>query len=322
MRSSATPALECAHGGALDAAVARWGGVRADWLDLSTGINPMPWPVPALARAAWAQLPDSAAQQALIGVARQFWNVPQGAQVVVAPGVSAIIARLPAVLEGARVHIPAPTYSEHAAAFAAHGWQVDSTPTAPQGPVQARVVVHPNNPTGHLWEWQDLRGVPVVVDESFCDVAPEKSLVAHAGAQAIILKSFGKFWGLAGLRLGFAIMGASHAHRLCQLLGPWPVSGPALAIATRALSDSTWAEQTRHRLRRAALRLDRLMTRQRVRLIGGCDLFRLYETEDARAWQERLAQHYILCRIFRDSPRLLRLGLPPPGRWQQLQAAL
>ena len=191
------------HGGGLDAAVRRFGGARGDWIDLSTGINPVPYPVAGLPDAAWTDLPDSGAQAALVASARAFWAVPDGAAVLAAPGASALIARLPALAPAGTVQIPGPTYNEHAAAFAAHGWQV--VENAATG-ADAQVVVHPNNPTG-AWAAPDSLTAPLaVIDESFCDLAPGRSLIAHAAQPGrVVLKSFGKFWGLAGLRLGFAI---------------------------------------------------------------------------------------------------------------------
>lgn len=305
------------HGGGVDDAAARFGGDRADWIDLSTGINPAPYPLPPLDAQAWTALPDRAAADALIAAARRFWRVPDAAAILAAPGASSLIARLPALAPPGRVHIPAPTYNEHAAAFAAHGW----TQSAKDPDV--RVLVHPNNPTGHWCGPADLDAPLTVVDESFADVAPERSLASHAARDGVIvLKSFGKFWGLAGLRLGFAIGTPGAIDRLAGLLGPWPVSGPALAVGRRALDDPAWADETRVRLAADAARLDALMTRAGAGVVGGTALFRLYEVGDATAWQARLARHRIWSRIFPYSTGWLRLGLPPQDGWARLERAL
>jgi len=304
------------HGGGLDAAIARHGGTRADWLDLSTGINPVPFPLPALPPACWQQLPDEAAARALEAAARRFWAVPEGAAVLAAPGASALIARIPALAPPATVAIPGPTYNEHAAAFAAHGWRV----TEHGG--RAQVAVNPNNPTGRIWQAQEITAPLAVIDESFCDVAPEASLMPLATRPGtLILKSFGKFWGLAGLRLGFAIGDPALVARLAEMLGPWPVSGPALAIGAAALADTAWAETTRSRLAADAARLDALMGGAGAQVLGGTTLFRLYEVEDAARWQRRLARRHVWSRIFPYNRRWLRLGLPAPERWGQLEAA-
>ncbi|MBU3261123.1 threonine-phosphate decarboxylase CobD [Roseovarius sp. PS-C2] len=305
------------HGGGLDDAVARHGGTRDAWIDLSTGINPVPYPLPALPAEAWTALPDRAAQQALEDAARRFWNVPDGAAVLAAPGASSLIARLPGLARAGRVHIPGPTYNEHAAAFAAHGWNMSADSP------DATVIVHPNNPTG-AWHDRLTPGASLtVIDESFADVASDRSLVARAARPGVIvLKSFGKFWGLAGVRLGFAIAAPDTIARLAGMLGPWPVSGPALEIGRMALNDTGWAEDTRTRLTADAARLDSLMTRAGATVEGGCPLFRLYRTEDAQGWQDRLAKHHIWSRVFPYSPEWLRLGLPAPDQWARLEAAL
>lgn len=311
------------HGGGLDGAVACFGGERADWIDLSTGINPCPWPVDraTISAAAWNALPDRAAAAALEDAARAAWQVPDDLRVLAAPGASALIARIPGLLPPGRVHIPQPTYNEHAAAFAGHGWEVCAEADAAD---QARVIVHPNNPDGRWHGPADLQGVPLmVVDESFCDVAPDRSLLPHLPRQGgIVLKSFGKFWGLAGVRLGFAIGDPALLARLAEGMGPWPVSGPALAIGTAALAERDWARATRARLAADALRLDRLMTSAGATVTGGCDLFRLYEVDAAEAWQARLAEVRIWSRIFPWSPTLIRLGLPAPDQWSRIEAAL
>lgn len=311
------------HGGGLDAAAARFGGARADWLDLSTGINPCPYPVPVLPAGVWTALPDSGAAADLEQAARRFWQVPEAAAVLAAPGASALIARIPEGLGGSgvrRVVIPGPTYNEHAAAFAASGWEV-----APDGAAQAQVLVHPNNPDGRLWAAQDLGRTPLtVVDESFCDICPAQSLIAAAAEPGrIILKSFGKFWGLAGLRLGFAIGDPALIAPLRTGLGPWAVSGPALVLGRAALEDDAWAKATRTRLAADAARLDALMTAAGASVVGGTPLFRLYDCDEAAAWQARLAGARIWTRIFPYSARWLRLGLPGTAAdWARLEAAL
>jgi cobalamin biosynthesis protein CobC len=303
--------------------VACFGGARGDWIDLSTGINPCPWPAERveLSKTAWTALPDRAAMVALEDAARDLWQVPDGMGVLAAPGASALIARIPGLARAGRVHIPQPTYNEHAAAFSGHGWEV--CPDA-EGPVQARVIVHPNNPDGRWYGPDDLADVPlVVVDESFCDVAPERSLLPHLPrAGGIVLKSFGKFWGLAGLRLGFAIGDPALLARLAEGIGPWAVSGPALEIGAAALADRDWAAAARARLAADAVRLDTAMIRAGAQVAGGTDLFRLYAVDDAEAWQAKLGEARIWSRIFPWSKTLIRLGLPAPEDWARIEAAL
>lgn len=309
------------HGGGIDAAAARWGGPRAAWIDLSTGINPAPYPLPPLPPDCWAALPDAAARDALLTAARRFWQVPDGAEIVPAAGASALIARLPALCPAPAL-IEGPTYNEHARAFRHAGLAVQT-----EGPAPVRVIVHPNNPDGRLWPHTTAGERLTIIDESFCDVTPEASQIARSATDGVIvLKSFGKFWGLAGLRLGFA-MGTratltGPTGHLSDLLGPWSVSGPALVTGTAALSDPGWATATRTRLAQDAARLDALVTAQGATLVGGTTLFRLYDVTDAALWQDALARQRIWSRTFPYSTRWLRLGLPPAQGWDRLATAL
>lgn len=306
------------HGGGIDAAASRYGGERADWLDLSTGINPVAYPVPSLPASSWTALPDQAAASALVDAARCFWGVPDTADILAAPGASALIAQIPRLADPARVYIPAPTYNEHAASFAAQGWDVVSA-----GPAEAQVLVHPNNPDGRIWSASDLSGKLTIIDESFADISPDQTLMAEANREGtLVLKSFGKFWGLAGVRLGFAIGDSALIKSLREMLGPWPVSGIALTVGAAALNDTGWATQTRQRLALDAQRLDRVMTEHGATSIGGTTLFRLYKVDNAQNWQDRLAQHHIWSRTFPYAPAWLRLGLPGPQDWPRLEAAL
>lgn len=300
------------HGGGIDEAIAKFGGTRNEWIDLSTGINPIPYPLPRFEPYHWAQLPDKAAFAAFETAARKFWNVPNDAQIIPTSGASAIIALLPSVVQGNTVDIPEPTYNEHRAAFAAHGWKIGV-----KGDV--KTIVHPNNPDGRLYALDDLTAKLCIIDESFCDIYPDNSMVADAVQNGhIVIKSFGKFWGLAGMRLGAAIVPNHLANAIRDRVGPWAVSGPALYTGTQALNDNYWAIETRKRLTTDAQRLDDIMLQKGVHAIGGTSLFRLYHVENAHAWQERFAQRHILTRIFPYSETLLRLGLPAPDQWQRV----
>lgn len=304
------------HGGGLDAAIARFGGTRSSWLDLSTGINPVSYPLPKLSADAWTALPDEKALHMLLDRARSYWQVPKGAAILAAPGASALIAQLPRLVQPGRVAIPEPTYNEHAAAFRAAGW------TMGDSGMDALVVVHPNNPDGLMWHEKLIAAPFNIIDESFCDVTPNESLVHLAGRKGtVVLKSFGKFWGLAGMRLGFAIGDPDLLAQLSETLGPWAVSGPAIQIGAEALADLQWADDARARLEIDANRLDGLLLSKGAKVVGGTPLFRLYEVQDAKAAQDHLAKHHVWSRVFPYSDNWLRLGLPHPQRWGQLEAA-
>ncbi len=304
------------HGGGLDAAIAQFGGKRTDWVDLSTGINPHPYPVGEFASDTWTALPDHGAFDRLEAAARAFWDVPDEAAILAAPGASALIARIPSLLPAGKVEISTPTYNEHAAGFLAEGWEVVLGG-------EACVLVHPNNPDGRLWENPDLSRSLTIIDESFCDVTPAQTHIKRASETGVlILKSFGKFWGLAGLRLGFVIGDPILIARLRDTIGPWQVSGPALEIGARALEDFDWASMTRRRLAVETARLDGTMKHHGAKLVGGTTLFRLYEVDDAVTWQDRLARGHVWSRVFPYSKTWLRLGLPPAHGWAKLEAAL
>jgi cobalamin biosynthetic protein CobC len=308
------------HGGGLDAAIAKYGGEKSDWLDLSTGINPIPFPLPELPMYAWTALPDQAAQIQLLNAARAFWNVPDGAEIVAASGVSTLISMLPNCAKPGGFHIQKPTYNEHEAAFRSAGFDLVKG-------ARSQIYVHPNNPTGAFSDRQHVLAAHkdlTIIDESFCDATLDKSLIdLTCNDGFVVLKGLGKFWGLAGVRLGFAIAAPKLAAQIRDRIGPWAVSGPAQVIGAAALADLKWAEKTRVKNISEAVRLDKLLTQFGGKYAGGTDLFRLYDCDNAQAVFNLLAEHKILCRIFPYSDRWVRLGLPgTEDRWAQLEHAL
>ncbi|CAM3154085.1 threonine-phosphate decarboxylase CobD [Paracoccus nototheniae] len=314
------------HGGNLDAAVARFGA--GDWIDLSTGINRRPWPVPAVTASAWRALPTAEAEAGLIRSAAAWFGCDP-AQVLPVAGASAAIQLLPRLLPGRRAAVLTPSYNEHAASLTAAGWQVSpAADSAAMAGADLAVVVNPNNPDGREWTPAALIALArqvgwLVVDESFADPRPDLSLAPDLPANAVVLRSFGKFWGLAGLRLGFVIAAPDLLERLREAAGPWSVNGPALQIATQAMADRDWADQTVLYHSEASLYLEQLASRAGWQPLGGTHLFRLYDTPDAGAAQDRLARAHLWTRRFPYSDRWLRLGIPgSPQEWDRLAAAL
>jgi cobalamin biosynthesis protein CobC len=316
------------HGGNFDVAIRRFGGRLEDWIDLSTGINRQPYPVGELQPRAWAALPSRAGIEALHEAARSAYET--NAPVLAVAGAQAAIQMLPALAPPGRARILVPTYNEYAPILTAAGWQVEEV-----GDLDAlagadlAVIVNPNNPDGRQHDPKFLLALAskvkrLVLDESFVDAVPGVSLAAEAGRPGLsILRSFGKFYGLAGLRLGFVLGCEDDVAALAAMAGPWPISGAAIEIGRRALLDRDWADATRARLVRDAERLDMLARNASWRLVGGTPLFRLYETENAVVMQERLAQAKIWSRIFDHRPEWLRLGLPgDETEWTRLAAAL
>ena len=316
------------HGGNLDLALQRFGGRLEDWIDLSTGINRRPYPLPEIDSRSWSALPSRSDIESLHDAARVAYGT--GAPIVALPGAQAAIQLLPRLSSPGRARIVAPSYNEYAAALGAAGWEVAEVATVDAlSGADLAIVVNPNNPDGQRHDPAELLALStrvgrLVIDESFADAAPELSLAAEAGRPGLlILRSFGKFYGLAGMRLGFALGSGPDIAALSALAGPWPVSGPAIVIGRCALLDRDWAAATSARLEREAHRLDGLVQAQRWALVGGTPLFRLYDTGDAHAAQARLATARIWSRVFAGRPGWLRLGLPgDETEWTRVAAAL
>ncbi|WP_354543794.1 threonine-phosphate decarboxylase CobD [Roseovarius sp. MBR-78] len=317
------------HGGNLDAARHRFGGAAADWLDLSTGINPVAYPVPPLSERAFTALPTHEDMARLSATAAACYGTR--AEVVPLAGAQAAIQTVPYVVPRGLARVLGPTYNEHAAALRAGGWAVEevATPEALRG-ADLAVVVNPNNPCGGRHAPEALMALAgrvgvLVVDESFADPEPGLSLapLLDAAENVLVLRSFGKFYGLAGLRLGFVLPCEGMAARVREMAGPWPVSGPAIEVACKALGDTAWQAETTARLNRDAARLDALAGRAGWQLVGGTPLFRTYAAPDAVAAKERLAGAHIWTRVFPWSRHWIRLGMAgTAAEWARLDAAL
>jgi cobalamin biosynthesis protein CobC len=317
------------HGGDLDRARAEYG--CGDWIDLSTGINRRPFPLPPLPAEAWTALPMARDLDALERTAVQAFGC-EGPLIALA-GAQAAIQLVPRLAKPGRATVLAPSYNEHAASLAAQGWTVSAAPDlSTMAGADLAVVVNPNNPDGRRWRPDVLAELAgqvglLVVDESFADAEPGLSLaplLPELGERAVVLRSFGKFYGLAGVRLGFALAGPETTARLRALAGPWAVAGPALAIGNAALADRGWQASTAARLHRDAARLSALlMERAGWPTVGSTALFVTVETGSALAAQALLARARIWTRAFPYSPGWLRLGLPgDAAEWARLEAAL
>src|SRR3984957_9810429 len=324
------------HGGDLTEAMARYGGSPQMWLDLSTGVNPWPGPIPAdLPSKSWQRLPSRADEAALMAAAREAYAVQAGAEVVAASGTQSLIQWLPQLASEGPVAIVEPTYNEHALAWRLAGHEAIACADLDDLPAEARhaVVVNPNNPDGRVTSRAALaraaallreRGGWLVVDEAFADIEPETSVAGLcADLPVVILRSFGKFYGLAGLRLGFAIASPQIARRISLALGPWPCSGPALNIGATALRDREWADHARIVIQHQARKVDAVLAEAGFTIVGGTGLFRLARRPDADKVHASLATQHIWCRRFEWTDDLLRFGLPPDDRdLERLAAAL
>jgi cobalamin biosynthesis protein CobC len=322
------------HGGDLTAARSMFPDAPEPLIDLSTGINPISYPTPSLSPDVFARLPEPAALDRLCQVAARAYAAPSARHVVAAPGAQIFLPLAAALVPPGRAVVLGPTYSEHARAAVLAGHRVvETAEIARLADADLAVVVNPNNPDGRVVPVETLyslaralasRGGLLVVDEAFMDVGPPgASLAGRVDAGVIVLRSFGKFFGLAGLRLGFAISAPERAARLRAQLGPWPVAGPAIAIGTRALADTQWIEMTRSSVIVAAHRLDGLLIGAGLEIAGGTSLYRLVRTNRAASVFEHLGRAGILVRRFVDTPTRLRFGLPgPEWAWNRFTAAL
>jgi len=319
------------HGGRLQRAAAQYGIPVARWLDLSTGINPRGWPLPPIPREVWTRLPED--EDGLEAAACDYYGCRA---LLPTAGTQAAIQTLPGLRGPSRVAVPAPAYAEHAHAWRRAGHDVVATEAASliSGEVDAdvAVIVNPNNPTGARFGLDALlalharlaaRGGWLVVDEAFIDMTPECSLAAHTGrAGLVVLRSPGKFFGLAGARAGFVLAAEPLLAGLRERLGPWTVAAPTRWLLQRAFADRDWQTAARASLAADGLRLRRLLEQHGLSGSCGTDLFQWIQIPNASRWHDALAREAVLTRRF-DAPASLRFGLPgDEAAWQRLEAAL
>ena len=319
------------HGGNLHDAIARFGRPGGDWIDLSTGINPQSYPVPPLATDVWHRLPE--VSPALAAAAEAYYGAPR---VLPVAGTQAAIQALPRLRAPSRVVVAAPAYAEHAHRWAQAGHAIREVPYKDLGSAVAdcdvMLICNPNNPTGGtidpeiLLAWADqlaLRQGWLVVDEAFGDTTPQLSVAAWSDRPGlIVLRSVGKFFGLAGLRLGFVAAHSTLLSALSDVLGPWSVSGPAQDIGCAALADRPWQQAMRNHLLRAGERLHVLLASQGISANGSA-LYQWWPEPQAQAFWQHMARRGIWVRLFTRGACGIRLGLPLNEiDWRRLEQAL
>ncbi len=312
------------HGGSLAKAEALFPFAPKPWIDCSTGINPHPYPLGLFPASAWQRLPEPEMIEALCEAAARAYGAPNAANVVAAPGTQILLPRVAALVKPGRARVLGPTYAEHARTATLAGHRVEEVQSLDAlGDADLAVVVNPNNPDGRLISADALLALAarlaghhrlLVVDEAFMD-AMEVRRESVAGAveavpNLVVLRSFGKFFGLAGLRLGFALASNEIAGRLRDELGPWAVSGPAAVIGAQALRDRGWQDTMRLRLARAAEALDRVLASHGLRPAGGTSLYRFLRHPRAADIFTACGEHGIYLRRFDRMPDALRIGLP------------
>lgn len=317
------------HGGRIRAAAARFGIPENRWLDLSTGINPDGWPVSAIPHEVWQGLPQD--DDGLVDAACIFYGT---AQLLPVAGSQAAIQSLPGLRAPESCAMATTAYAEHAHSWQQHGHDVSlvSGDEILHSESRVVVIVNPNNPTGRLYSVDQLlelherlaaRGGWLVVDEAFMDATPEHSLAQFCPRDGlIVLRSLGKFFGLAGARVGFVLAQDTILQPLAEMLGPWPVAAPSRYVAKLALRDTAWQKTTCQTLHAAAHRLSDMLVRHGLPPAGSNSLFQWVCSEDAASIHGQLAQQGILTRLF-DAPASLRFGLPRgEENWGRLDMAL
>ena len=324
-----------AHGGRLSEARRLFPDAPEPWLDLSTGINPQPYPLPPLGPELFSRLPDPEELERLQSVAAAAYHVADPAMVVAAPGTQILIELLPRLWPAKSVTVLGPTYGEHRLAWARCGTRaVEVSSFEELSAATVAVLCNPNNPDGRSIAPDRLLGLAdrlaaragmLVVDEAFADLEDDGLSLAKAlpHPALVILRSFGKTYGLAGLRLGFALVAPGRAECIREALGPWAVSGPAIAIGQQALSDQAWLAATTDRLACAIRQLDVCLSESGLSIVGGTRLFRLVDTTSAVTLFSRLGRAGIFVRRFPDHVTWLRIGQPgSAANMERLRAAL
>jgi cobalamin biosynthetic protein CobC len=325
-----------AHGGDTAWATTRFGSPAEGWLDLSTAINPDAYPVPAIPSDLWHRLPTSADIGALCAAAAAAYGAPVES-IVPSAGSEAVLTLLPRLLAPTKVAVLTPGYGSHLNAWKAAGHRIqamaaDNISARRLGETRILVVGNPNNPDGtrfppelllSLADQLSQQGGLLVVDEAFADAEPDASLAAQSGREGLLIfRSVGKFYGVPGARLGFALAAPRLAAALREGLGAWPVSTPACLIGTAALGDNAWREGAVARLRQRGAALDAALEKGGLSIVGRTLLFRLVRHSSARGLFNRLGERGTLVRAFTERSEWLRFGIPDEAGLARLAIAL
>jgi cobalamin biosynthetic protein CobC len=318
------------HGGNLAQAATKFGIPLENWLDLSTGINPVGYPVPAIPAQIWQRLPMD--DDGLLDAARNYYSCQH---IMATAGSQAALQVLPTLRKPCVVAVLDPMYKEHAHAWRSHGHEVRTfTGLQDEAALNSADVVllcNPNNPSAAKFDPTDLldlhttlqkRGGWLIVDEAFIDCTPQQSIGQFTHLDGLfVLRSLGKFFGLAGLRVGFLLAQQAQLNRVQQVIGPWSISGASRYVTKLALADLAWQQTTRARLKTDSQRLATLLQTYGLNPDNGTMLFQLVHTPHFEKLHQHFAEQGIWVRLFKELGAL-RFGLPPDYGWQKLEDAL
>ncbi len=320
------------HGGQLQAASQHYNIPLENWLDLSTGISPFAYPLPPVPVKCWQRLPET--NDGLEVAAENYYGSPF---LLPVSGSQEAIQQLPYLFPiGQRVGIIKPAYHSHQQAWQRAGHHVmgltSSEIEQKISEIDVLIIVNPTNPTAELfspdtvmnWYKQLINNKGyLIIDEAFMDATPEQSVISKEPKPGlIVLRSIGKFFGLAGVRLGFVWAENEILEQLASKQDDWSVSHPARWAGALALGDTTWQQQQQRRLLISSKRLKTVLETKFKTCVFHAALFAYFKGDQAQSYHRKLAENGVLIRLF-EQPLALRFGLPASNeQWQCLEGAL
>jgi len=319
--------LNIQHGGDIDLAIKKYGGKREDWVDLSTGINGTSYPWQESINVELRNLPSNKILMNLEKAAARAYKIAESADTAAVSGAQQIINLLPICLKSCNsVTILGPTYSEYEKAFKSSGIKTQTVSEVSKlSSSDIAIIVNPNNPTGKVIADEMLEDLSkkvriLIIDESFKMFSTRRTLNF---SNIIQINSLGKFFGLAGIRLGFVSGPSDFIKAVKEMLGPWPVSSLAAEIGIVALNDRVWISEMEKLLVTESNALHEACNSRNWELVGRTSLFHTYATSSCLEVEKQFAAHGIWVRTFDYSETWVRLGIPTSeNQWERVKQAL
>ena len=324
------------HGGNIPWASKQFAIPENQWIDLSTGISPWHYPISTLSPRYFQQLPYATTQ--LYQAAANYYGCP-AEYLRAVPGSQYAIEQLPTLFAPQKIALPTWGYSEHQKAWQAQGSEIihytnhsELLQLLNQQAIPYALIIRPNNPSAAFFTIEQVKQVEVllqqkypnkhllILDEAFIDLYPQASFIRHPpGPRTVVLRSVGKFFGLAGIRLGFVCAQPALLQRLQAKLGQWLINGPSVGIGQQLFQDKPWAQQQRLRIRQQNKQLQQCLLQAGLPApLHSAGLFTSVFGEPEKFLQIfiQLAKAGVLVRYFpHPTQACLRFGLP--GQHQQ-----